>query len=408
MDLNAICFDLFVFLFLGYLLLEGFDYGAGMLLPFLGKTDKEKQAIVQTMAPVWEGNEVWLIAAGAVLFAGFPHVYATLFSGLYLALLLILVTLILRGVAFEFRDKDNNLTWRKFWDWAIFFGSIVPSLLWGIAITNLLLGLPIDGEKQYIGSFWNLLSPYSLMGGLVFVLLFLLHGSVYLTLRLDHPFTPLVRKIGLISGKYALLLSVVFIILSFLYTDLAAKLVPVLALVTLFVALIFCCSGMKDQQYLHSFIFSTAAIISIVSAIFSGLFPRFIVSTLNPAWNLTIYNSASNPLTLRIMTVTMSIVLPVLLLIQAWKYHIFRARITIIDSGIYILLAQLHGQLMKLRAHSYHLIAIIKKGKKSFDGNNIRPDNTTTAEQLQKFRGLIQYGHRVANTIAKVIGILRK
>ncbi len=364
MDLNLLCFILLSFLFAGYLLLEGFDYGVGMLLPFLGKSDREKRAIVQTMAPVWEGNEVWLIAAGAVLFAGFPHVYATLFSGLYLALFLILVTLILRGVAFEFRDQDNNPKWRRFWDWAIFFGSIIPSLLWGVAFTNMLAGLPIDSEKQYAGTFGDLLSIYTLTGGLFFVLLFLLHGAVFLTLRLDRRFLLKIRELALIISKYTLLLSAGFIILSFLYTDLAAKLVPALAFVALFVALVFCRRYLKVHQYVLSFTFSTAAIIATVSAIFSGLFPRLIVSSLNPDWSLTIYNSASNPLTLKIMAITMAICLPVVLAFEAWKYHIFRERVPVTTPDMQsnkLIWRRLQRQFQQIKTHLCTLFSISRK-----------------------------------------------
>lgn len=413
MDLNTLCFIMFSFLFVGYLLLEGFDYGVGMLLPFLGKSDKEKQAIVQTMAPVWEGNEVWLIAAGAVLFAGFPHVYATLFSGLYLALFLLLVTLILRGVAFEFRDQDNNPRWKTFWNWSIFFGSIIPALLWGVAFTNLLAGLPIDSEKQYAGSFEDLLSIYSLTGGLFFVLLFLLHGTVFLTLRLDRRFMPQVRTIGLIVGKYAMLLSVGFILLSFLYTDAAAKLVPVLALAALFVALNFCRRCLKNHQYAMSFIFSGSAILLTASAIFTSLFPRLLVSSLNPDWSLTVYNSASNPLTLKLMAVTMAIFLPVVLTFEAWKYYIFRERVPVGPASLEshkLLWEQLYGQLQQMRTYLCNLFTIISNGKKTLDKNVQRSDKVfeaALANELQKFRGLIRYGHQVANQIAKLIRILR-
>jgi cytochrome d ubiquinol oxidase subunit II len=412
MDLNTVCFIMFSFLLLGYLLLEGFDYGVGMLLPFLGESDREKQAIIQTIAPVWEGNEVWLIAAGAVLFAGFPHVYATLFSGIYLALVLMLVTLILRGVAFEFRDQNNNPKWRRFWDWAIFSGSIIPSLLWGIVFANLLAGLPIDGEKQYAGTLGDLLSAYSLTGGLFFALLFLLHGTVFLTLRLDCRFMLQVGKLGLTTSKYALLLSVGFILLSFLYTDLAARLVPALALAVLFLTLLLCHRRLQKQQYALSFMFSAAAIISVVSAIFTGLFPRLIVSSLNPDWSLTVYNSASNPLTLKLMAVTMAIALPAVLALEVWKYHIFRERVAVNTSDIESLLwEQLHCQLQKIRSHLGNLLTVISKGKKVLDSNVLRLDKapaTAMTKELQEFRGLIRYGHQVANLIARMISMLRK
>src|SRR5512140_1202470 len=159
MDLNTIWFILIAILYIGFFMLEGFDFGVGILLPFLGKDDVQRRAIINTIGPVWDGNEVWLITAGGATFAAFPNWYATLFSGFYLPLLLILLALIVRGVAFEFRGKDDNKTWRSLWDWAIFAGSLIPALLWGVAFTNLVRGVPIDQNQIYVGGFFNLLNP---------------------------------------------------------------------------------------------------------------------------------------------------------------------------------------------------------------------------------------------------------
>lgn len=414
MDLNTICFGMFGFLFLGYLLLEGFDYGAGMLLPFLGDSAEEKDAILQTTAPVWEGNEVWLIAAASILFTGFPHVYATLFSGLYLALLILLVTLILRGAAFEFRDKDSSIYWRKFWDWSVFAGSMAPSLLWGIAVTSLLAGLPIDAQKQFTGTFWDLVNFYTLAGGLVFANLFLLHGAVYLTLRLDRRLVPRFEKFGLAAGRYALLLSAGFIVLSLLYTDSAAKPVFVFALTVPFLAVFFCLRSLKKRQYRLSFLFSSAAVVSTVFAVLLGLFPRFVVSSQNPDWSLTIYNSASNPLTLKIITLTISAVLPALLLFEAWKYYIFRDRITASKSDHNpekMLWAELRGQLGNLRNHSTRLLAIITKRKRAMKKLMIKTDKERQSSvilHLNELRRKIRYSQKVAATITKLLSILRK
>ena len=187
MDLNTLWFLLIGVLFTGFFVLEGFDYGVGILLPFLGKTDGERRRIINTIGPVWDGNEVWILTAGGAIFAAFPHWYATLFSGFYLALFLMLVALIVRGVAFEFRSKDKHSAWRALWDWAIFFGSAIPALLWGVALANLLKGTPIDASKNFTGGFFDLLSPYTLLAGLATLTLFITHGAIFLNLKSTDP-----------------------------------------------------------------------------------------------------------------------------------------------------------------------------------------------------------------------------
>jgi len=187
MDLNTVWFILIAVLFTGYFFLEGFDYGVGILLPFLGKDEEQRGRIIATIGPHWDANEVWLITAGGAMFAAFPNWYATMFSGFYLALLLMLVALITRGIAIEFRNKDIRPKWRSTWDWLIFGGSLVPPLLWGIAMANLLLGTPIDADMTYISGFWNLLNPHALVTGLAFLAIFTLHGATFLSLKLDEP-----------------------------------------------------------------------------------------------------------------------------------------------------------------------------------------------------------------------------
>lgn len=322
MDDNTVCFLLFGVLFIGFLLLEGFDYGAGMLLPYLGRTDAERRAIIRTMAPVWEGNEVWLIAAGAFLFAGFPDAYATLFSGMYLALLLILAPLILRGVAFEFRDKDARAGWRNFWDWALFTGSLLPAVLWGVAVGNLLKGLPIDARLEYAGTFGDLLSPYALVSGLLFALLFLLHGAAYLTMKLDGEIVARTRRLGMALAGYVLLAALLFAVFTYVVAGLKFATGAALLLAVLAISAASCRLG--DRHYFQSFIFSGMAVVAAGGAVFAGLYPRLVVSSLNPAWSLTIYNSASNPLTLEVMSITTAVVFPAILAFEGWKYYVFR------------------------------------------------------------------------------------
>lgn len=184
MDLNTIWFILIAVLFVGFFFLEGFDYGVGILLPFLGKEDRERRAIINSIGTFWDGNEVWMLTAGGAMFAAFPNWYATLFSGFYLALVVMLLALIARGVAFEYRSKKDDPVWRNRWDWVIFVGSFVPALLWGVAISNLIRGVPIDDKMNFTGNFFTLLNPYSLIGGVASLLLFTLHGSIFLTLKL--------------------------------------------------------------------------------------------------------------------------------------------------------------------------------------------------------------------------------
>jgi cytochrome bd ubiquinol oxidase subunit II len=185
MNLNILWFILIVVLLTGFFFLEGFDYGVGMLLPFLGKSDEERRILASTIGPFWDGNEVWLLTGGGAMFAAFPNWYASMFSGFYLALLLMLVALILRGVAFEFRNRDARPAWHRFWDWMIFVGSALPGLLWGVAIANLIEGVPIDAHMNYTGGFFNLLNPFALLGGIAFVAMFLLHGAIFLTLKTE-------------------------------------------------------------------------------------------------------------------------------------------------------------------------------------------------------------------------------
>jgi len=307
---------------------EGFDYGVGILLPFAARSDTDRRILLQTIAPVWDGNEVWMITAGGALFAAFPHVYATMFSGFYLALFLLLLALIVRGAGFEFRSKRESTCWRSCWDWLIFFGSAVPALLWGVVVTNLLQGMRINDQMIYTGTFFDLLTPYTLIGGLTFFLVFTFHGASFLTLRLDQPekvagLRRMAKKIGLTAA----LVFVLFMSMTATSTDLFGKplaTILFLAAAASFLAAIAAIAGKKDGT---GFILSSLAIVSTTAAFFSALFPRLIVSSLNPDWSLTIYNSSSSAYTLQIMTIAAFCILPVVLVYQGWTYWIFRKRI---------------------------------------------------------------------------------
>ena len=330
MDLNTLWFLLIGVLFTGFFVLEGFDYGVGILLPFLGKTDQERRRIINTIGPVWDGNEVWILTAGGAMFAAFPHWYATLFSGFYLALLLMLVALILRGVAFEFRSKDEHPAWRAFWDWSIFFGSAVPALLWGVALANLLKGTPIDASKNFTGGFFDLVSPYTLLAGLATLTLFITHGAIFLNLKSTDPIRSRAVRATRKVGPVATVLLLLFAVGTYVWTDIYARLgvnpglVPVLALGALLAA----GALIHRERMGWAFTMTTLTILFTVATLFVALYPRVMVSSLDPEWSLTIYNASSTPYTLGIMSVVAGIFVPIVLAYQAWTYWVFRHRIT--------------------------------------------------------------------------------
>ncbi|MBP2634848.1 MAG: cydB 2 [Firmicutes bacterium] len=331
MELSVLWFILLTVLFIGFFFLEGFDYGVGILLPFLGKNDTERRIIINTIGPVWDGNEVWMITAGGAMFAAFPHVYATLFSGFYLALFLMLMALIGRGVAFEFRSKDENPTWRNTWDWLIFIGSVIPAVLWGVAVTNLIQGVPINAKMQYVGTFFDLLSPYTLVGGVAFLLVFIFHGALYLTLKTEGEMVKRARAVAVRTGILTAIFCLTLVGLTYINTDLFASTGAGVALwgaVALFVGAY---GAVYSERYGAGFILSSLTVAFTTIAFFWGLFPRLMVSSLNPAWSLTIANAASTPYTLSIMTIAALALVPVVLVYQGWVYWIFRKRVTAKD-----------------------------------------------------------------------------
>ncbi|MCJ7625437.1 MAG: cytochrome d ubiquinol oxidase subunit II [Anaerolineaceae bacterium] len=329
MELNTLWFILITILYVGYFVLEGFDFGVGILLPFLGKDDLKRRMIINTIGPHWDGNEVWLITAGGATFAAFPHWYATLFSSFYLPLFLILIALIFRGVAFEFRSKDPDPRWRAFWDWAIFGGSLLPAILWGVTFANFVRGIPIDAGMNYVGNFWDLINGYTLLGGLVTVLLFSMHGAAFLTLKTSGE---LIESAQMITGKLWLPVFVGlagFVISSYSATDLMSRsslnlILAVLALIALLAVAWF----LKLRRFGIVFILTTAVTILLVLFFFVGLFPRVLISSITYQWNMTIINTASSPYALRVLSIIALIFLPLVLLYQGWSYWIFRKRIT--------------------------------------------------------------------------------
>ncbi len=328
MELSVLWFILLTVLFIGFFFLEGFDYGVGILLPFLGKNDTERRVIINTIGPVWDGNEVWMITAGGAMFAAFPHVYATLFSGFYLALFLMLMALIVRGVAFEFRSKDENRTWRNTWDWMIFIGSAIPAILWGVAVTNLIQGVPINANMQYVGTFFDLLSPYTLVGGVAFFLVFTFHGALYLTLKIEGDMVKRARRAALKSGILAAVFCLLLVGMTYSNTDLFASTGAGMALWGAVVMFVVAYGAVYRNRFGLGFILSSLTVMLTTIAFFWGLFPRLMVSSLNPAWSLTITNSASSQYTLTIMTVAALALVPVVLVYQGWVYWMFRKRVS--------------------------------------------------------------------------------
>ncbi len=330
MDLNTLWFILLTVLFCGFFFLEGFDYGVGILLPFVAKSDGERRAVINTIGPVWDGNEVWMITAGGAMFAAFPHMYATLFSGFYVALIFMLIGLIIRGVSFEFRSKREDTKWRSTWDWAIFFGSLIPALLWGVAVANLMRGVAIEADLNYYGGLLPLLNPFAIFGGLAFVSLFIVHGASFLGIKLEGVVKDRVKDL---TGKIwivAVVLTVAFLVWTFLATDILNNpgwdgLIPAILAAAALLAYGFFYRKGKDGW---TFIFGGLVIILATVMVFSGLFPRLMISTLDPAYSLDIYNASSSPYTLKVITIVAAIFLPIVLAYQGWTYWIFRKRLS--------------------------------------------------------------------------------
>jgi cytochrome d ubiquinol oxidase subunit II len=336
MNLNIIWFYLIAILYIGFFVLEGFDFGVGILLPFLSKgdtpeeSDTNRRTIINTIGPHWDGNEVWLITAGGATFAAFPQWYATLFSGFYLPLFLILLALIVRGVAFEFRSKDENPRWRSLWDWALFIGSLLPALLLGVAFGNLVRGVPIDAEMNYTGGFFNLLNWYALLAGVAATLTFTLHGAVFLTLKINGELRERAHSAARRLWPVVVVALLAFLAATYLETDILDHLgvnpgvVPITGMVAILLSGYF----IRTRREGWAFAMTAVTIAFALITMFMILFPRVMISSLNPAWSLTIYNASSSQYTLRVMSIVALIFVPVVLAYQAWTYWIFRKRIT--------------------------------------------------------------------------------
>ena len=335
MILQTIWFFLWGLLWAVFFTTDGFDFGVGALYPFLGRTETDKQVMIRAIGPLWDGNEVWLLTAGGVTFAAFPRVYAIMFSSLYSALMLILFALIIRGVSFEFRGRIADPRWEKIWDWAIFLGSALPALLFGVAFANIFRGLPIDGHGIYHGSLLTLLNGYGLLGGLLFLLLFLVHGALWLANKADGELRT--RSVHFAKGLWIaeVLVAVIFLTVTTGATDLFANylarpvlfIVPALAVAALLGIRVFLGKG----DYFKAWLASALTIVAVTFFGVIGLFPRLFPSSIRPYFSLTAFHDSSSPLTLKIMLIVVLIFIPMVLIYQFWAYRLFWGQVTAAD-----------------------------------------------------------------------------
>ena len=325
MQLQDIWFLVVGFLFIGYFVLDGFDFGVGMSLPFLGKDDTDRRVLINTIGPVWDLNETWVLVAGASLFAAFPEWYASLFSGFYLPLLLILLALIARGVAFEYRGKGQTLRWKSTFDWMIVIGSALPALLWGVAFSNIVQGVPLNADHVYTGTLFTLLNPYGLLGGLVTLTLFWLHGLIFITLKTDGDIKVRARALAIKVGVVCTVLAASFLLWTlfahFSVLGLALTAIAALALIAAQIA------NLKNRDGV-AFSLLVVTIITAVGSLFAALYPNVFPSTTDSAFSLTVDNARSSDYTLGVMSWVAVIMIPLVLAYQGWTYWVFKKRIS--------------------------------------------------------------------------------
>jgi cytochrome d ubiquinol oxidase subunit II len=333
--LPTIWFILWGVLWAVYFMLDGFDLGLGTLMPFLAKSDTDRRLIYRAMGPFWDGNEVWLITAGGVTFAAFPTAYAVMFSGLYAALMLILFALILRGISFGFRDAVDNPRWRAVWDWCLILGSFLPALLFGVAFANFFQGIPIGAGGLYQGGIRTLLNPYGLAGGLLFVLLFTVHGSLWLAVKSEGDLKQRAEGMARRLWPWLLVMAVLFLLstrrFTFLYDNYLAYpalfLIPAVAVVALLLIWFF----MRRGRWWKAWFASSATIAASTLFGVAGLYPDLLKSSISPDHSLNIYNASSSPLTLKIMLGVALTFVPIVIAYQVWVHLLFKGRVSEAD-----------------------------------------------------------------------------
>ena len=330
--LETIWFVIWGVLWAVYFMLDGFDFGVGMLMPFLAKSDEEKRTLYRSLGPFWDGNEVWLVTAGGVTFAAFPLMYAVMFSSLYSALMLVLFALIIRGVSIEFRSQVESPRWRTTWDLGMFLGSLVAALLLGVAFGNIFRGIPIDGEGVYHGTLLTLLNPYGLLTGVVFVMLFLVHGAIWQAIKTEGDLHQ--RSLSAAKKLWPVLLVVAVIFLG--ATKFATQLwnnyianpvllaIPLVAVAGLLLTRVF----LAKASCWKAWFASCLTIVSCTLFGVIGLYPNMLPSSLDPAYSITVHNAASTALTLKIMLVVVLIFVPIVIGYQTWVYLLFKDKVT--------------------------------------------------------------------------------
>ena len=325
MDLPTLWFVILGFFFVGYFVLDGFDFGVGMSLPFLGRDDTDRRVLINTIGPVWDLNETWVIVAGAFLFAAFPEWYATLFSGFYLLMLLILLALIARGVSFEYRHQRPESSWKRRFDLMIVVGSAVPAFVWGLVFANVVQGVPLDEGHNYTGTLLDLLNPYALLGGLTTLLLFFTHGVVFVTLKTEGEIRGRARRLATRAGVVTIVVAAAFLALtSLMHGTLVSVALSAVAAVTLIASFVANLRGREGR----SFGLMAVTIALAVSSLFAALFPGVMPASNDPANSLTIANASSSTYTLTIMSWVALVFVPLILGYQGFTYWIFRKRIT--------------------------------------------------------------------------------
>jgi cytochrome d ubiquinol oxidase subunit II len=331
LELSELWFVLVGVLFVGFVFLEGFDFGVGMSTKFLARNDLERRMLINSIGPFWDANEVWLLTAGGAMFAAFPHWYATLFSGYYLAFVLLLLALIARGVAFEYRSKVPNPKWTHTWDWAIFLGSLLPPFLLGALFSGLIKGLPIDANMTMHASFFgDIVNIYTVVVGVAFVLVAFMHGLMFTQMKVDGELreraNQLARKMYIVTGAVIVL----FVALTAVYTDAftnrGAILIPVYGVAVVLYLLLY--KLLKDRKEGYSFAATGLIILLVVASFFIALFPNVLISTTDAAYNITVYTASSGDYSLKLMTIVAAIFVPIVLAYTIWSYYIFRKRVS--------------------------------------------------------------------------------
>lgn len=326
MHLHTIWFIIIAIFWLGFFVLEGFDFGVGMLHRFIGDSDTGRRVAINTIGPWWDGNEVWLIVAGAALFTAFPGWYATMFSALYLALLLVLLALMFRGVSFEYRGKRETPRWRAGWSWALTIGSAVAPLLIGVALGDLLTGLPINSGRDFTGDFFDLLTGYGLMTGVTLLVLCLLHGATFLALRTTGEIRERARVAGRAIGAVAIVLNLAWVVWTLVVIGGGTVPQPTQIFGLIAVAFATVLAGTENDGF--AFAASAFAIAAVIGQIFIALYPNVMVSSTSAAYNLTVNNAAAGHYSLVVMTIAAALFMPIVLLYQGWSFRVFRRRVT--------------------------------------------------------------------------------